>query len=245
MMLIVGAASGLVGSFALMRKMTLASDSVSHIALPGLGVAILLGINPLLGAAAALFIGVLLIWGVEKKSSISTDILIGVVFSASLAIGSLLATSEELLDELFGQSGPVSLSEVIIAIAAAILVIVVILKIKDRLALSVISRDLAKTTGVRVDIVNLIYLATFALTIVLGIRFVGILLMGSMIIIPAAISKNLAWNLKSDLWISAIAAMICITIGYYLAQTFSIAVGPIIISTAAILFFVSLSFKRS
>src|SRR5215469_11238224 len=83
-------AAGLVGGFALMRRMSLAGDAVSHIALPGLGLAFLLGINPLLGAAATLLLGALLIWRLERFTGLDTETVVGVVFTASLALGALL-----------------------------------------------------------------------------------------------------------------------------------------------------------
>jgi ABC-type Mn2+/Zn2+ transport system permease subunit len=74
-------AAGLVGSYAVMRRMTLASDAISHVALPGVGIAILLNVNPVLGALAALILGTLLIWAVERQARIPTEAIIGVVFS--------------------------------------------------------------------------------------------------------------------------------------------------------------------
>src|SRR5512145_3031316 len=95
-------AAGLVGSFAVMRRMTLASDAISHVALPGIGLALVFGVHPALGAAAALVLGALLIWGLEGRTRIATETLIGVVFSTALAVGGLLASGEELIDALLG-----------------------------------------------------------------------------------------------------------------------------------------------
>jgi ABC-type Mn2+/Zn2+ transport system permease subunit len=79
------AASGLVGCFAVMRRMTLAGDALSHVALPGIGVAIALGINPLLGAVTMLFFGALLVWALEGHARVATETVVGVVFSVALA----------------------------------------------------------------------------------------------------------------------------------------------------------------
>src|SRR5437667_6345642 len=95
-------AAGLVGSFALMKGMSLAGDVVSHIALPGLGLALLFGFNPLTGAAAALFLGTILIWRLQKSSTLTTDVAIGVIFTAALAIGTVLTPSDDLIEALFG-----------------------------------------------------------------------------------------------------------------------------------------------
>src|SRR5882672_12603427 len=78
-------AAGLVGSFALMKRMSLAGDVISHIALPGLGLALLFHFNPLVGAAATLFLGTLLIWRLQQGGTLTTEVAIGVIFTAALA----------------------------------------------------------------------------------------------------------------------------------------------------------------
>ncbi len=112
------AAAGLVGSFAVMRRMTLASDAISHVALPGIGIALALHVHPLLGAAAALLLGTLVIWGLERRTRIATETLIGVVFSTALAAGSLLASGEDLVDALLGSPGSLTAWEAALGIAA-------------------------------------------------------------------------------------------------------------------------------
>ena len=72
-------AAGLVGAFALMRRMTLAGDALSHVALPGIGVAILIGINPLAGALVALLGGAVLIWALERRTRVATEAIIGAI----------------------------------------------------------------------------------------------------------------------------------------------------------------------
>ena len=96
-------AAGLVGSFALMKRMILAADVISHVALPGLGLAFLWHFNPLLGGGATLFLGTLLIWQLQKNESFSTEVAIGVVFAGSVAIGAALTPKEDLVDAFFWQ----------------------------------------------------------------------------------------------------------------------------------------------
>src|SRR5215471_18161529 len=102
LVLLTALAAGLVGSFTLMKRMSLAGDVVSHIALPGLGLALLFGFNPLAGAGAALFLGTILIWHLQKSSTLTTDVAIGVIFTAALAIGTVLTPSDDLIEALFG-----------------------------------------------------------------------------------------------------------------------------------------------
>jgi ABC-type Mn2+/Zn2+ transport system permease subunit len=82
-------AAGLVGCFAVMQRMALAADALSHVALPGIGVALALHISPIFGAAAMLFFGGLLVWAVEGKARIGTEAVIGVLFSLALAVDSM------------------------------------------------------------------------------------------------------------------------------------------------------------
>src|SRR5438445_11810332 len=90
-------AAGLIGCFAVMRRMALAGDALSHVALPGIGVALALHVHPMFGAVAMLFFGSLLVWGLEDSSRIATETVIGVVFSAALAIGSMITSGEDLI----------------------------------------------------------------------------------------------------------------------------------------------------
>src|SRR5512140_3838196 len=95
-------AAVLVGCFAVMRRMALASDAMSHVALPGIGIAVAFHVHPLLGGVAALAAGTSLVWGLQRRTRISIETIIGVVFSLALALGSMLSTGEELIDALLG-----------------------------------------------------------------------------------------------------------------------------------------------
>ncbi len=236
----VATAAGLVGCFAVMRRMTLAADAISHVALPGIGVALLLRINPLAGALATLLLGALLVWALETQTRIATETIVGVVFSVALAVGSLMASGEELIDALFG--GPTSLSapELVAGLLGAAAVIVFILKAKHRLVVSLISPEVAATSGIAVARLDLFFLLAFALTVALGLRYLGALLMGSLIIIPAATARRLAKSLGAMLWLSVVVAIASTVGGIYAGQVLGRATGPLIVALAGVIFFVSL-----
>ena len=117
-------ASGLIGCFAVMRRMSLAADPLSHVALPGIGIALALRINSIFGAVALLFFGALLVWALERRTRAATETMIGIVFSAALAVGSLMTSGEALIDALFGTSTALSKSELIFGLVGAVAVIV-------------------------------------------------------------------------------------------------------------------------
>ncbi len=242
--LAMAAAAGLVGAFALMRRLPLASDALSHVALPGIGLALALRINPVLGGLAALFIGVILIWAIETRTRIPTEAIIGVTFSAALAIGAMLASGEELVEALLGNPQASGRTETILGLLAAILVIAFILGARSRLVIALVSPELASTAGINVDRLNLIFLLAFAVSVALGLRYLGVLLMGSLIIIPAATAKHLARSLKEMQSMAVALAMAATLLGELLAPVLHVVAGPLIIVIAAAAFLVSLPFRR-
>jgi ABC-type Mn2+/Zn2+ transport system permease subunit len=235
-------AAGLVGSFGLMKRMLLAGDVISHIALPGLGLAFLLKINPILGAASTLFLGTLLIWHVQKRTGLATENVIGVVFAASLGIGAAVTPSEDLLEALFGTNKSISLSNFLLGALAVALVISVVWKMRDRLILNVFSSELAAATGVNIDRVNLYFLLLFSLTVLVGLRFMGSLLTGSLIIVPAAIGRRFSTRLSEFLIASAVASLFSVGTGFFLSRFApKFGPGPSIVLVASVLFALSLT----
>lgn len=235
----VAVAAGMVGTFALMRRMTLAADALSHVALPGIGLAVLLRIHALVGALAALALGALLVWLTENRTRMATETVIGVLFSTALALGALLATGEELVDALFGAPGALSAWELAGGLLGAGAVVAFVLRSRDRLILALVSQDVARTAGVEVRRVDLQYLLAFALTVGLGLRYLGVLLMGSLVIIPAATARRLARGLTQMLVISVVVAVASTLSGSWLAARFDRPSGPVIVLVAAATFFLA------
>lgn len=237
-------AAGLIGCFAVMRRMALAADALSHFALPGIGVALVLQVNPLLGAIAMLFLGALLVWALEEKTRIATDTVIGVVFSLALAVGSMMASDEQLVEALFGRSGAPTVSDIVLGAIGPALVVAFVLLRKHHLLVALISPDLARTAGVNVRALNLIYMQMFALTVALGLRQLGILLMGSLIIIPAATARRLATNLNQMLLFAVIIAAFSTLAGSMVAARVREEPGPVIVTLAGAIFLATFAVRR-
>ena len=254
LMLLTALAAGLVGSFALMKRMSLAGDVISHIALPGLGLALLFQINPLIGAAAALLIGTVLIWHLQKGGTLTTDVAIGVIFTGALAIGTLVTPSEDLIEALFGGFQSLDLLWFGLGIVAVLLIVWFTFTFRHQLVLSLFSPELAAVSGVNVSRLNLYFLLIFSLTVLLGLQALGALLVGALIIIPAAIGRQLTHTLTAFLVTSSAASVMSVGIGFLLARfyphftighaTLNLTPGPAIISVATILFVFSLLRKK-
>jgi len=222
-------AAGLVGCYAVMRRMALASDALSHVALPGIGIALVAGLHPMLGALVALFLGALLVWTLEEQTRIPTDTI-------------MMSSGDELVSVLFGRTGKITLIEAAFTVLAAGRVISFMLRERHRLVVSLVSPDMARTSGINVRRLNLGYMLMFALTIGLGLRNLGVLLMGSLIIIPAATARRLATHLSQMLWLAAVIAATTTALGFLLAAHLHREPGPVIVSLAALVF--ALTFLR-
>ena len=230
------AAAGLIGSFAVMRRMALAADPLSHVALPGIGIALALHINPMFGAAAMLGFGALLVWSMENRARASTETIIGVIFSAALAVGSMTTSGEELIQSLFGGVGNLRGPEIWFGFVAAGAIVAFVILSRNSLVIALVSPDVARTAGINVRRLELLYLEAFALTIALGLRYLGVLLMGALIIVPAATAKGITRNLTGMLSVAVTLSVISTLIGGTIANRVHRETGPLIVLVATSLF---------
>ena len=238
-------AAGLVGCIALMRRMLLAGDVISHLALPGLGLAFAFKLNPLLGGAATLFLGTFLVWQLQKKTGLATEAAIGVIFAASLAIGAAVTPSEDLAESLFGQLQGISPAGFLLGLVAVLVVILSIFLLRDQLSLSIFSTDLAAATGVKIARLDLYFLLLFSLTVLVGLRFMGSLLASALIIMPSATARQLSNKLSHFFLFAVLASLVSVASGFLLnglVFRFSTA-GPAIAILAAFLFSLSLLWR--
>jgi ABC-type Mn2+/Zn2+ transport system permease subunit len=230
--------AGAIGCFALMKRMLLASDVLSHLALPGLGLALLFKVNPLLGGAVTLFLGTILVWQLEKKTGLSADATIGVVFAASLAIGAAVTPSEDLVEALFGGFEKLSLPGFLLATGAIVLVALFLIRFRNQLMVMLFLPELAAATGIKVGLLDLHFLLAFSLTILVGLRFMGALLSSALIILPAATARQLTDTMSRFVVVSLLASLSSVLFGVlfsvFVLKTASI--GPVTVIISALLF---------
>jgi zinc transport system permease protein len=241
-----GLAAGLVGCFALGKRMLLASDVMSHLALPGLGLALLFHWNSLAGAGVSLLVGTYIVWRLQKKTGLASDAAIGVVFAAALALGALATPGEDLLEALFGNFRGLSWGGFVLGTTAIVCVILFLASAGDRLLLIAVSPDLAAVSGIKVDRVNLFFLLAFSATVLVGLRFLGALLSSALIIIPAATARQWSDRLLHFLLLSPLIALVSVVAGFALSGQVArtVSVGPAIVLVSAFLFLVSLGFAK-
>ncbi|KKQ91771.1 MAG: ABC-3 protein [Microgenomates group bacterium GW2011_GWC1_39_7b] len=241
---LIGATSGYLGSFMVLKRMSLVGDALSHVALPGIAIAITLGINPLLGALVALVIATFGIWYLGEHSEVYPEALVGVFFTASLSLGLLLTPEPELLEALFGNIDKIGIMDSVLTIIGAIIIFIVTFIFSKKLLLGIVSEDLAKSQGINVAKVNLVYLLLVALVVALGVKFLGTLLTGAMVIIPAVTAKNLSKSIKQFQLYSIILGVVSSFLGIFLAKYIGISSGPAVVLTSISIFLLSYIFKN-
>lgn len=240
----IGLASGYLGSFMVIKRMALVGDALSHVALPGVALGLVFHFNPILGAFATLFAGVIGIWLIEHKTELPAESVVGLFFTFSLAIGLLITPEEELLEALFGDIATISRIDVLLAVMLSLVVLFVMKSISKGFILGTISKDLAKSSGVKVARDNLIFMILVALIVALGIKSVGTLLMGALVIIPAIASKNAASSMSGYARISAVIGLTSLVGGILLANYFNLAPGPIVVLVSTAIFLATLASRK-
>jgi len=241
---LVGIAAGYIGSFMVLRRMALVGDALSHVALPGVALAFTYHFNPFLGAFASLFIGIIFIWLIERKTAISTEALVGFLFTLALAVGLLITPEEDILHALIGDISRVTALDAVIAAILAVGLLFAMQAIYRRFVLSTVSADLARASGIKTALVNLVFLALVAVIVALGIKVIGTLLMGALVIIPAIAARNMTSSLGSYSRLSALIGCVSTVGGILIAGALSLPAGPIVVLVSGLIFGLSFAFKK-
>ena len=236
---LVGAAAGYLGSFMVLKRMALVGDALSHVALPGMAIALTFGLSPLLGAVVALGLAVIGVWYLEDRSGIYPEALVGIFFTTSLAIGILLTPQPDLLEALFGTIEKVSTPEGVLVAAAALVLILVTFKISRHLLLGIVSEDLAQSVGVDRRKISFIYLILVGSAVALGVTFVGTILVGGLVIIPAVAARNISRGLMDYRFFSIFFGVLSAFSGILLASALKLPPGPVVILACSVFFAVS------
>ena len=239
----VGLSAGYLGSLMVLEKMALVGDALSHVALPGLALGILFNFNPFLGAFAFLFVSAVVIWHLGRVTKLSFETIVGAMFTLALAIGILIIPEPELLEALFGDITNVTIIDTAIAVVVSMAALLIANRIYKRLVLSMISEELAVSKGISVSKMNLLYLLLVSLVVAVGIKIVGTLLVGFLVIVPAAAAKNLSSDLFKYAVLSAVFGAISAFAGIVSSNFLNLPTGPLVVISGIIIFVASVLAK--
>lgn len=238
--ILVGMAAGYVGSLMILKRMALVGDVLSHVALPGMALGFLFQFDPFLGAFAFLFAAAVATWYLESRTKLAVESVVGVLFVLALAAGILLTPEPDLLEALFGDITNVSALYAVAAVVVAVVVVLLTKLVYDRVVLTLISDELARSTGVRVAESNLLYLLLVASIVAAGIQIVGTLLVGALVIVPAAAMKNASSSLSRYAASSAVTGLVTAAAGILLSAWLNLPAGPIIVVVGFFVFLLAI-----
>ena len=240
---------GMLGTMAVDNKMAFFSDALGHSALTGIALGVVLGIQSQL--VPMLLFGVLwavFITFVRHRSRMSADTIISVFSSTSMALGLVILSrggafarySQLLVGDVLAVSAqdlPALLITLVVTTAAWCVLF-------NPLLLTSVNASLAQSRGTRTALTEYAFTVLVALVVMISIRWVGVLLINSLLILPAAASRNVARNARSYLFISVAFAMVCGVAGLILSYYIDTSAGASIVLLLALVYFATLPMRR-
>lgn len=248
--LLAGILCGVLGFFVILKRLSFIGVGISHSALGGIAIGVLLGVEPL--GAAAVF-ATLVAWGIgwlSRRGRLHEDTAIGILFSSAMALGVvLISTSKgyqvDLFGYLFGNILAVSPRDLWILGGIAVVALGVVALLFKELLFLAFDEEVAHASGLPVGVLNLVLLTCLALAIVAAIRVVGLVLVEALLVIPAAVGYQLTRSYRTMMALSVATAVIASTLGLFLSYALDAAAGATIVLVLAALFAGALVVARS
>ena len=178
-----------------------------------------------------------------RVTKLSFETIVGAVFTLALAVGILIIPQPDLLEALFGDITKASLLDTILAVTISIMAIFLTRIIYKKIVLGVISEELATSTGVNVARTNLTYLLLVSLVVAIGIKITGTLLVGFLVVVPAAAAKNVSSNLFRYSVLSSIFGAISSFSGVLLSSYLNLSAGPLVVLSGITVFLAAVVVK--
>lgn len=232
------------GIFVVMGRMAFFADAVAHASLAGIALGIVFGIAPTITAVATAIIIAIGIAAFTGKSRQSLDTVIGIFYAIALSLGVILLSKTftyraNLSTYLFGDILAVGWDSVFIMAGITALVLVVLAWKGKQLILMQLEPDLARVEGVPFRTNRYIFMILLALIVAIGIKVAGIILIGPLLIIPAATAKNITTGIRLTMIFSLVIALASGIFGLLFSYVFSVPTGPMIVALAGAFFFLS------
>ena len=237
-------ACGIVGAYVVVKRIVFISGGISHASFGGIGLGYFLGIDPVLGALVFSLISAVTMGMVSRRTRLSEDTAIGILWAIGMAIGILFVYltpgyAPDLMSYLFGDILFVSSQEMILMLILDIIIgLVVFLLYKELLAIS-FDEEFSTVAGLPTERLYLILLCLVALTVVVLIRVVGIILVIALLTIPAAMARQFTHSFKKMMLLSVLWGIVFTQCGLWLSYLLDWPSGATIILVAGILFLAS------
>ena len=240
---IAGALCGLLGVFVVLRGMSYIGHGLSHAVFGGAAASAVIGINFFIGAGIWGIISGVLIARVARRRVLGADAAIGVVTTASFALGLALMNrygqaSKSIEAVLFGSVLGVKIADIVAVSLVAIFALAVIVVWYRKLLFSTFDPDVAQVSGVNVSVVEVVLLSLLSLTILVTMRVIGTLLISALLVIPAAAARMTTNSFSKLLWISPLIGSVTCFVGMNLSYHLDTSASATIILLDALVFIV-------
>ncbi|GAA5646548.1 MULTISPECIES: zinc ABC transporter permease subunit ZnuB [Vibrio] len=240
--------AGPLGSFVVWRKMAYFGDTLAHASLMGLALGFLLNVNLYLALLVCCMALAVLLVTLQKQQLVATDTLLGILAHSSLSFG-LVAVSfldnvrVDLMSYLFGDLLAVSPQDLMFIYAGVIAVSVVLLLFWRPLLSTTVNEELAAVEGHNVDLMRLVLMLLVGMVIAVGMKFVGALIMTSLLIIPAATARRFARTPEQMAALASLLGAIAVLGGLSLSWHFDTPAGPSVVLSATAMFLLAQGIK--
>ncbi|MES2677813.1 MAG: metal ABC transporter permease [Pseudomonadota bacterium] len=228
-----------IGVFVLWKKMAYFGDAISHSAIFGLGIATIIAVEPIYGIIFCALVFSLVIFLLNQQNLYAIDSIIGITSCTLLALGMILLaifpTQIDLEEYLFGDLVKLSNANILMIYAIAAVAILAMSLWFKKLLLATINSDLATISGIAVKKLQLKFLLLTALVVACLVKIVGIFLITSLMILPAAIARNFSKTPTQMLFLALLFSILVMVGGLLIALFFNLPSSPAIIAFAACL----------
>lgn len=237
--------AGPLGCFIVWRRLSYFGDTLSHAALLGVAVALLLEINVTLAVFVVAALVSIIMVALQSRSELSSDALLGLLSHSALALG-LVALSfltwmqVDLMGLLIGDVLSVSKVDLGIIYLGGLGVLVILLAIWKQLFAATVNYELAKAEGNNPDRVNIIFMLLMAVVIAISMKIIGVLLITAMLIIPAAAARRISFSPEQMALYASLIGSLSVVAGLYGSLEFDIPSGPAIVVASLGFFLLSL-----
>ncbi len=233
--------AALLGVSLVLKRYSMIGDGLSHVGFGALSVAMAMNMAPLQVSIPVVVAAAFLLLRISESSKIKGDAAIALISSSSLAIGIIVTSvtsgmNTDVCNYMFGSILAMSKSDVYLSVTLSIIVLTLFILFYNKIFAVTFDESFAKATGTRADIYNMLIAFLTALTIVIGMRIMGTMLISSLIIFPALTSMRVFKSFKSVVVSSAVISSVCFLIGIAASFAFSLPAGASIVAVNIINF---------
>ncbi|CEQ31581.1 ABC transporter permease [[Clostridium] sordellii] len=243
--ILVSLCSSLLGVSLVLKKYSMIGEGLSHVSFGAIAIAVALGVSPLKISIPIVMIVAFLLLRIKDSSKIKGDSAIALISSSSLAIGviSIAITTgmnTDVCNYMFGSILAMSKNDIYLSVVLSIVVIFLFTIYYNKIFAITFDENFTKSTGINVNFYNMMIAILTAITIVLGMRMMGAMLISSLIIFPSIISMKIFKSFKSVVISSGIVSILSFCIGMIISYKFSTPTGASIVVVNIIIFILSI-----